>query len=434
MKPDCRKIIGPAELVLLLLDELTRLEISWVYLRGYEQLPEAISNDVDLLIPTGRVSEVADLLAESALQSGWQQLYRAKFVPLAQYFVNLESGDVLHLDLFERLYWKFVPYCDEKIVLQRRHWNGLVNIPSEADENFINVMTRLLYHGVIRDKHREVASRLDECAEVFVEHLGPRGRELYDVLASHSWLPEPSHQKSARSICIMRALSSAPGALLGGVWRLVDRVVCKVLSPPGRLVVFEGVDWAGKAAVMDNVTPWCAEWCAGREPYRFVRTPRCWVENAAGSESANDLSPSSSRGEITSLLFLGIYFLGSWWDCFFRIRPKMARSHVVVGDGYGLNFFLRPARFRLTLSDRLLRLVSMWTPKPDVIVALITDPKVIREKNSELSVEEITEYQEKLSAICERMPGARIVRTDLDPENLERSVKRLIFDALLKRE
>ncbi|MDB4320425.1 hypothetical protein N9938_01735, partial [Akkermansiaceae bacterium] len=67
MKPDCRKIIGPAELVLLLLDELTRLEISWVYLRGYEQLPEAISNDVDLLIPTGRVSEVADLLAESAL-------------------------------------------------------------------------------------------------------------------------------------------------------------------------------------------------------------------------------------------------------------------------------------------------------------------------------------------------------------------------------
>ena len=193
MEEPCQERVSAAGLVMLLLAELTELKIPWVYLRGYEGLPDEIFNDVDILIPIGKSAEVADHFLRRAMEEGWSELYRAKFGPLAQYFVNPENGDVLHLDLFERLSRKFVPFCNEEEILGRRRWNGLVNIPSEPDENFINVMTRLLYHGVVREKHRVIASRLHKSGDgavAFVDHLGTRGKELYDQLAETSWIPQ----------------------------------------------------------------------------------------------------------------------------------------------------------------------------------------------------------------------------------------------------
>ena len=127
-------------MVLSLLEHLSASGIEWVYLRGYESLPADIGNDVDLLVPCGMRAQVAELFRAEAERLGWRELYRAYFGPLAQYFVDPETGQSVHFDLFDRLDWHFLEFADAAKILARRRFNGLVFVPDEGDEVTVNVL------------------------------------------------------------------------------------------------------------------------------------------------------------------------------------------------------------------------------------------------------------------------------------------------------
>ncbi len=90
-------------LVLALLEKLSEDRVPWVYLRNYEQLPESVGNDVDLLVPFGQRWKVALLLTAEAERLGWRCLGHGNFSPIALYFCHLPSAGTVHLDIFDRL-------------------------------------------------------------------------------------------------------------------------------------------------------------------------------------------------------------------------------------------------------------------------------------------------------------------------------------------
>jgi hypothetical protein len=346
-----------ALLAMRLLDTLTAAGRPWACLRGHEKLPVAVGNDIDLLVGCGSRASVADLFRTVAEEEGWRELYRAHFGPLAQYFVHPESSHTLHLDIFDRIEWRFLSYAEASGILKRRIWNGIVYTPCPEDTIYLNLMGRLLYQGVIRENHRREALGFPggdaALCGVFDRHLGNPGSQLAAELAKTGWQPERATARLARKVCATRFCWGDPISTTKGLVRWAGRIIRKIASPPGKLIVFEGADGVGKSTVLDVIVPWCATWCGGRTPYRFHWKPRHLSPDAPPSQGPVDPRANPARGFAPSLLFLAAHLAGYWWGWVVRIRPRLSASHAVVGDRYSYDLFLYPARFRLALPSSL---------------------------------------------------------------------------------
>ncbi|MDA0767484.1 MAG: hypothetical protein O3A92_11760, partial [Verrucomicrobia bacterium] len=213
-------------LILALVGELSARGVPWVYLRNYEGLPEEVGNDVDLLVSGGQRDPVAAIFREVAEGMGWQELSRTRFGPLAQYIWHPESGATLHIDLFDRVEWHQVEIADASAVLARRRWNGTVHVPDEGDEVYLNVLTRLIYNGTVREKHRQQASSGVVGAvllrERFVSHLGNHGGRLFDQLLENDWSATAESRGLARRGAWREYGLKRPRSLAVGIGRYVS--------------------------------------------------------------------------------------------------------------------------------------------------------------------------------------------------------------------
>lgn len=424
-------------LVLALLEKLSEDRVPWVYLRNYEQLPESVGNDVDLLVPFGQRWKVALLLTAEAERLGWRCLGHGNFSPIALYFCHLPSAGTVHLDIFDRLEWHCLEYAEAAEILRDCKWNGLVNIPEGRDEVYLNVVTRLLYQGEIRTKHRSQAlsfpGGLEGLREGFQRHLGPRGSEVVNALDRTGWVADRRVRRRILIEAILRYGLKKPLRLIRGLARYGRRVIGKLLKPPGRFMVLEGADGVGKSTVLEEIIPWCKTWCGGREAYRFHWKP---VRVSRGvSEGAGPVDPRGRplRSRAASFIYLTWHLAGFWWGYFRRVRPLLAKSHAVVGDRYSYDIFLDPRRFRLRLPDVVCRWAALLAPKPDLVVALLADPEEIHRRKSELSDLEISDYQARWKTVAKGRKFMRDIPADDSPAETVQRVKRVMLETFSTR-
>lgn len=423
-------------LVLEMISTLEREGIFSVYLRNYENLPEAVGNDVDLLVPTGSRSAAIRTLMRVAESEGWSYLGSGHFSPVALYFANLETTETLHLDLFDRIEWHFLEFADAAGILARRVWNGKVHIPAAGDEVYLNVATRLIYQGNIREKHRiAVAAFLEHhgdsaCDDAFRSHLGPDGIRLAASLAAHDWQGAASTRKQLRSAALKKFGLLRPMGIAEGLTRYGCRIVRKFLKPPGHFLVLEGADGVGKSTILSEILPWCGEWCAGRDTYDFHWKP---VRLSTGPKSqAPAVNPrgKAPRSAVVSFCYLVFHLMGFWQGWFLRIYPLLAKSHPVVGDRYSYDLFLDPSRFRLRLPFALCSLAALLAPRPEVTVGLIAPPETIHARKPELELHEIAGYQARWESLSAGRPGMVTVSAEGEPEEVIKRVKRAILKVI----
>jgi thymidylate kinase len=424
---------------LLVLEMISTLEsegILSVYLRNYENLPDAVGNDVDLLVPAGRRSAAIKILMRVAAAKGWSYLGSGHFSPVALYFANLETTETLHLDLFDRIEWHFLEFADAAGILARRVWNGKVHIPAAGDEVYLNVVTRLIYHGNIREKHRLATETFltnqgeDALHDAFRSHLGQNGVQLATDLAGDGWEGTASTRKQVRSAAMKKFGLLRPAGVAKGLGRYGCRIVRKFLRPPGHFLVLEGADGVGKSTILSEILPWCSEWCAGRETYDFHWKPVRLSTGPKPQAAAVNPRGKSPRSVVASFCYLVFHLLGFWQGWLLRIYPLLAKSHPVVGDRYSYDLFLDPSRFRLRLPLALCRFAALLAPCPEVTVGLMAPPETIHARKPELELHEIAGYQarwESLSAGRRRMVT---VSAEGKPEDVVRHVKQAILKVI----
>ena len=418
-----------ADLIIHLIGTLEKEGVSSVYLRNYENLPFDVGNDVDLLIPRGGMHRVTEILKREAKLVGWCFLGCASFSSLAVYFANPATGETLHVDLFDRIAWHFLGYADAALILAKRRWNGLVFIPDDRDVLYINLCARLIYQGVIREKHqKQAAAWLSSEGEAFVagafeRHLGKNGRSFAADLIRCDWAGSPALSARLRRLAWLRYGGRHPLQTLRGLLAYVWRILAKLVHPPGCFLVFEGADGVGKSTVMQSVVPWCASWCSGRAPYDFHWKPVNLQTGEREKSPGVDPRGKPLRGTAASLVYLMYHLAGFWSGWLIRIYPLLIRGHAVVGDRYSYDLFLDPRRFRLKLPSWLCKVAALAAPRPDLVIGLVAMPELVNARKPELGVEGIAAYQKRWDVLAKGRGWMLTVSADGSVEQVLQRVK-----------
>jgi thymidylate kinase len=402
------------------LHELEHRKIGIVYLRGHEDLPDCLGNDVDLLVEQDALQETAKLAIEFARRHGWMHVKSVEFGPLSMFFCCSDGEHFVHVDLFTSLEWHWLAFAVPEKIIARRQWNGIVFIPDPLDELFLNVMTRLFYHGCVRDKHREQAQRVLNAAEpdllqrISAEHIGKlaASQVTHRIIHGH-WLDLECHTGRWRMLLLIHALGHRPVQTLCAGLRYLRRGLRRLLIPPGPFLVFEGADGVGKSTVIEGILPMMKELTGRDDTLMFHWKPTLNSIRIAGEQAggAQDPHGKTKRSQLLSLLFLCFHWLGFWKGYLRHVLPARAKNRAVLADRYAYEFFLDPARLRLQVPDCIARLAAATVPQPDLIICQIAPPEKIIERKTELSESKIKEYQNKLQLMALDNPRCVILDT-----------------------
>ena len=99
--------------------------------------------------------------------------------------------------------------------------------------------------------------------------------------------------------------------------------------------------------------------------------------------------PYGKLKSFAKFMFFNVdYILGYW----LKVRWQLCKGHLVVFDRYYYDYYMDKIRYRLNISDRVLKMFQILIPKPDITFLLIGDASVLYERKKEIPVEEI-EFQ-----------------------------------------
>lgn len=388
---------------------LSRLESAGhrvVYLRNYEHLPDDIGNDVDLLIERGHTQAVVEMFCQQAPEYGWRVWKCVPFSCLSVFLISDTDKEIIHVDLFEQVEWHFFAYADPEAILSRRIWSGLVFKPSLADEIYLNLATRLIYHGIVRDKHRQQweASKGSLGSEALASAFCPRllgsvAEDLFQAASASDWPRfEALHRRFRRAIvlhCMKR-----PWHVIGRVFAYLRRGISRIVGPPGVFIVFTGFDGEGRSTAIQQVVSLLEEFLGAKETLFFnwkptARSVSLGGTNLSSPRGSNEVHPRSPVG---SPAFLVYHWLTFWAGYTRYILPKLARNRLVVADRFACDVWLDPHRFRLNTPEWLLKVFVKTLPKPNVALALLASPEAILERKQEFEPSEIEAYQGKIKS------------------------------------
>lgn len=256
------------DFIVAALAEFERNGLCAVYLRNYEKLPNDVGNDVDLLVEPSSVHRWLALFPKVAKTLGWRFLRAVSFSSTSLFFLPPDpDGDVLHIDLNEALEWHCIALVDAARVLSRRHWNGIVFVPSPEDELFLNVATRLVYQGRVREKNREQWRRLrPSCSATdLVETFSSRmslsiARRMIEAADQNDWEAVLSLRGRIRRSLLCSACFRHPIRLLCRFSKFAVRSVLRLMSPPGLGIVFLGADDPRWITAIQGATQFLARW------------------------------------------------------------------------------------------------------------------------------------------------------------------------------
>ncbi len=434
--------MNPGNIVLKLIKNLEDAGIKTVYLRNYENLPDDIGNDVDLLVSKNMRGRASEIILDALTGTGWECMQQVEFGPISFFLANSDGSQFIHLDIFDRIEWHWLEYADTASLIERRVWNGMVHHPDLADEVVMNVMTRLIYGGMVREKHRvQVQSYLaqngqEPLVSAFVLHLGPKqGQHMAGLVVKQDWEAVLCCASKIRLSLFRRALFYSQGSALLGLWRYLRRATLRILYPPGPFIVFEGADGVGKSTVMEGIVPMMKGLTGRSDTLMFHWKPTRNSIRIAGEPAGDAQNPrgKTARSPFLSVLFLGYHWLGFWKGYLYHILLARAKNRAVLGDRYAYEFFLDPARLRLQLPGWLSRLAAATVPQPDLVICQIADPRQIIERKPELSEDEIIQYQDNLKGMASRNSRCGLLDSSGQVEEVLSQVRKLIIESLLKK-
>lgn len=426
---------GPAEGEFLecLFNTFKEMQLRYAVLRNYETLPQSANHsDLDILVHPDEEEEARAAIAETVTKNGGVIIGYAGTVGFFKVFsfgVSESDSDNwwgLRLDISVGLRYAGVAHLVDYDILRNRYslHNGIRVLPGDLAA-VLGVAKELLHNDILPSRYLAAAAdaaknRWDElCVD-----LSPMGEPALKLLRNLCLDSSDSPAIASKSRILRRALlrtafeRSAMAYLrlrFLHAWAKVRRIA----SPPGMVVVVLGPDGVGKSTIIAAIGPILSAATHGAFIVKHLRPgllpPLAQIKGKQTASIGPVKNPHESKTSgvfgslFRSLYLLADYILGYW----LIVRPQIAKSPaIILFDRYAYDMALDPHRFRIDLRVGVLRWLTRFAPKPDLIICLHGDPALVASRKQELPVEEVTRQMQALKTFAQEEPRAVLISTE----------------------
>jgi thymidylate kinase len=316
----------------------------------------------------------------------------------------------------------------------RRRWNELwVAAP---DVEFRYLLTKKVLKGRVPERHRKRLGKLveelgSEARSIAYRQFGQRrGEAVISWVSGGTW-----NGFEANMSCFKRAL----------LWQIVRRDPLNPVRywmpelrrrwnrwwhPTGLFVAVLGPDGAGKSTLVQHLQ----ENLGGA----FRQTQVLHLRPGIMGRKRTSGPVTNPHGRPPhplwfSLFKLPYYFLDYSLGYLLKVRPRLARSTLVLFDRYYDDLLVDPRRYRYGGPMGFARLVGKFIPKPDLLLILDLHQERLLARKREISPEESKRQQEGYRRLATEVPNAVLLDGSLDASEVARCASEAILDYLHQR-
>jgi thymidylate kinase len=418
-----------------LFDKWNAADIRYLILRNYKELPEHTDNDIDILVEPDNEKKAVKILRGLAGEQNWRIHNIGEYSCKAFYLHHQESLEQLHLDLMFGYKWYSFEFVDHKQLLNARQSLKFFYIPDPSHEAAVNLMTRLIYGGNLKEKYlKSIQQAASEDSKGFTTVLSPWvGTTMADALVGHARNKEwEAIKKQVYGVRrkVIRYNFKRPFCIVASLFSDGLRFLRRWFQPPGISIVFFGPDGCGKTSVADKLK------LHMQKTFYPERSIHChWkpLPQKTGIKPTENPHAKAPRNQLMSLLYFGYHYLP--FLCGWRryIKPVIFRNGLAVIDRYYYDFFVDQRRYRLNLPQWIVRAGFLFVKKPDLVFCLDADPEILQARKAEVSFEECKRQRVAYRALASQLSNASVIDASQELDTVVRDVQKVILDYMTER-
>jgi thymidylate kinase len=414
-------IRGKAELYCFLGSEASARALDLCYWRDREDFPRLIGFDLDALLPRRSWRGMLRVLQTTLPALGWEVLMSVHRGPvwtclLARRDARIgEDHDFLQVDLHSDFTVSGLPFADTIKLLDRTLVRDGVRWLDDIDAAVCAYLQPAIANGQIKARYDEAFERAQASApdrvDAFCESaVGiPSAATLRTLLARAGC---SSLRRGLRRVALTRRPFRTAALMLQ---KLVDAVVM-YWSPAGQLWTFSGPDGAGKTTVLEVLKPLAERRIVvtvnqlHSRPYIIPRLA-VLLPRSRRAEVLTVRQYEKRLGLLKSIIRLSILIVDLQLGYWLKVRPKLARGHLVVFDRYYQDMLVDPRLRGISLPYSVLQVCACFVPHGHRHVYLMASTEVLETRKKELSRDEATRQIEHYRRLASKDPQAVIIDT-----------------------
>ena len=241
------------------------------------------------------------------------------------------------------------------------------------------------------------------------------------------------------------SLSSAGRAEIKSFYLSVKCNIQRLLRPSGLFIAFVGPDGCGKTTLQEGLKPFFAKGFTKGKIKRFYWRPFLFPriktlvtgkrnpepDEAAPSDRLKLRTAGLGKRAVHSLKLF--YY---WLDYIFgriKIQGTWSRGGVVCFDRYWHDLLVFPERFGLNVPKKMVKFLTIFVPKPDIIFYLHAEPEVLIRRKPELPLNEIKQQVEQYKNMTLKERNCILINGEQSKEEVLRTVTATCLQTMSSR-
>ena len=322
-----------------------------------------------------------------------------------------EDDDFLQIDLHAEFTVSGLPFADTATLMRWSLASDGVRWLDDIDAAVCAYLQPAIADGQVKARYGEAFERAQASAPARVDALCGAAIGIASATTLGRLLAR-GERSSLRRGLLRAALTRRPFRTAAVILHKLVDMVAMYWRPPGRLWTFSGPDGAGKTTVLDLLQPLAQRRVVvavdrlHTRPYIIPRLAGL-LPPSRRVEALTVRQYEKRLGVLKSVIRLTILIVDLQLGYWLKVRPMLARGHLVVFDRYYQDYFVDSRLRGISLPSSILQQCARLVPHGHRHVYLIASAEVLETRKKELSHDEATRTDRGLSAPRIKGPPSR---------------------------
>lgn len=407
---------------------LLNKEADYAVLRNYENLPDKVSRDIDIIIEKKSFISIRKALVKILRDNGFYlfQYYKGSEMH-SMVFANASDKPILiSFDFLFSIYVKDVQLYSARDILANKEFNGFLYHVRIDDEFLSKYIYNLILGEIYPEKYKNIKERaLSEYSDEITRKLASLG---INQNSDHANLSKIRFKNYAKRPFAQFSTSS----------RYLYCTLSNLFASRGVSIGFTGPDGVGKTTIIDSIIENLHQIYKIIPLYHFrplLIGNLSDVAHSAGIKKNVDKNYSEPhRGKktnvLSSVLRLSYYTCDYIIGYYALVKSKLFKRWPVIFDRYYSDIICDSRRSRIFLSPKFLNLWRhLFIPRLDYNILLTASPETILSRKQELDREGIDAINSKIDYLANKKGYCKILNDSTPDETIEQ-----IFTHILKEQ